>query len=740
MVLTGGFQAVWADVVATSPDGSSVTATFKIVGGRLTYNVVRGGTTVVEDSPLGISVRPNNAGSALDLGSGASLGTPTVTTVNESYAYLGNHSTAVNNATEYSIPVTSNGRTWNLRVHVQNDGVAYRYEVPLQAGETYFSINAEASSWKLPTGADAWYINKANSTHYEGSYSENLAQNITNGTQLLGPLVYKLPGSGGYAAVTEGALYNYSGMDLQSDGSRTLKAIFPEYQLRSDTETSDKSPAAFLPDDRWRQFGAVESPWRITMVSPDLNGLVNNDIVHNVNPPARTDLVDARTGQAVNWSFVKPGRSLWSWWSDGNVTFEKQQQYVDYAKQMGFQYVLVDAGWTSWTNPWSKIDSLVAQGGNDVKIWLWYSYSSMDRGTSYDQAHFRGEIWPWGVDRSSVLATAASHGVVGVKVDYMDSECEQSANFYEGVLADAARYGLMVNFHGAYKPTGEDRTYPNEITREAVMGLEYNRSGGGDGANHNVLLPFTRLLAGHMDYTPVTFTQSKMAGTSWAHQLATAVLFTSPMQHWAKDPAVLLANPAIDVIKDMPTVWDQTLVLPASTIGNLAAEARKNGQKWFVGVLADDQAHSLNVDLTFLDPNKPYRAVILRDNLSTQTAYNRTVELKYSDNAALAVQTRASGGFVAEFAPALLGDTNLDNDVDGDDFVALAVNYTGTGGTGKTWQTGDFDRDGDVDGDDFVALAVNYTGTLSAPVPEPATAGLLGLGLMFLAGRRKLPA
>ena len=212
---------------------------------------------------------------------------------------------------------------------------------------------------------------------------------------------------------------------------------------------------------------------------------------------------------------------------------------------------------------------------------------------------------------------------------------------YDTLLAAAAERHLLVNFHGANKPTGESRTWPNELTREGVRGMESSRT---DRARHDVILPFTRFLAGHADYTPMHF-GDRRRDTTWAHQIASAAIFTSPLLTYAAHPKSILDNPAVDVIKSIPAVWDETRVLPPSAIGEVAALARRKGTTWFVAVMAGVDAKSLKVDLSFLGPGE-YKASLVRDDPENPAAVVLDTAV-LNRAASLDVRMRPGGGFVA---------------------------------------------------------------------------------------------
>jgi alpha-glucosidase len=204
----------------------------------------------------------------------------------------------------------------------------------------------------------------------------------------------------------------------------------------------------------------------------------------------------------------------------------------------------------------------------------------------------------------------------------------------------------MLEFHGANKPAGESRTWPNEMTREAIRGLEYRslslRS------THNTTLPFTRFLAGHADYTPVHFGERRRE-TSWAHQIASAIVFTSPLMIYGAHPQHILDNPTAELIKTIPSTWDETIVLPQSEIGELAGFARRSGSVWFVGVMNGLAGRTIRVPLRFL-AGKKCQATLVRDEMDNPAAVKIDNALMVRGES-LTIRMRAGGGFVARFEP-----------------------------------------------------------------------------------------
>jgi alpha-glucosidase len=236
--------------------------------------------------------------------------------------------------------------------------------------------------------------------------------------------------------------------------------------------------------------------------------------------------------------------------------------------------------------------------------------------------------------------------VAGVKVDFLDHEAREVVEHYEAILRDAAEQQLLVNFHGANKPTGEWRTWPNEMTREAIRGLEYRSTPGW--AEHDTIVPFTRFLAGPADYTPLVFAPERRKDTTAAHQVATVVVFTSPVMVYGAHPRSLLESPAVDLIRSLPSVWDETRVLAPSEVGEAAVFARRRGSRWFVGVLNGTTPRAFDLDLSFLGRDV-HRAMLVRDKGEDGAAV-AVEERALSGRDRIPLSLRPGGGFVARFS------------------------------------------------------------------------------------------
>ncbi len=615
VMMFGGIEVALAEVGGmvelASPDGKVAARLTVDDNGRLVYRFARDKVSVLEDSPLGIIV------DHVDLGRDVRIGEPKRNTVNERYPWRGVKAQAVNHFHGLTLPVKhKGGLQWTLEARAYDDGFAYRYIVP---GEGKRMIQGEKSSWRLPAGSEIWY--QTVTRHYEGLYAKNRVEEIKEGTFMGPPVTVELPG-GGFAAITEGALIDYSGMTLRATGSTVLEGVFED------------------DPEGWEVHGEIRTPWRITMTGPDLNTLVNCDIVHNVCPPPDPYLFP----DGIHTDWIKPGRAVWSWENGGRpwVTVRNMKLYNELGQELGVEYNLVDDGWANWKaegrDHWSLMREVVAHAReHHIGVWVWEHMLNL-RTPEQRRGYFR---------------LCRELGIVGLKIDFINSESRDMMNWYRDTLRDAAEFKLMVSFHGSNKPTGEPRTWPNEMSRESVRGLEHQPPY----AYYDTICPFTRLLAGHADTTPVHFGR-KVGDTSWAHQVANAVIVTSPLLCFAEHPMQILINKLGEMVVSIPPVWDETIVLPISRIGETAAFARRNGDTWFLAVVNGPQeTRTVKVALSFLGEGK-YETKMLQDNMDD--AFNilwmkmpnldRVIPVSTRDaSESLEIQMRKGGGFVARF-------------------------------------------------------------------------------------------
>jgi alpha-glucosidase len=610
------------EVKVTSPDGK-VQFTFAPNAERLSYSVTMDGTTVIAPSTLSMLV------DGYDLASGVILSNVARATLSETYPWHGAHSTATNHCNTATLSLTHDlsMTSYMLEVRAFNDGVGYRFVIP--GADDVNRVPDEYSNFVLPAGTTAWFHDLDG--HYEAPYERKDISEVKAGQWAGPPLTFQLPNGAGYGSITEANLANYAGMALECDGRNGWvvglghrQPVNYPYELRYGRDEAKRlgKPAAIT--------GPITTPWRVVLVAADLNTLVNSDVLPSLCPPADPKLFP----QGMKTPWVAPGLAVWDYVDRSYLTnrntnqFENMKLFSRLGGEIGAKYHILEGFAYRWSDDQIRefVNYSKEQG---VRVIFWRH--SRDLKTPAEQEEFFSRLHRL--------------GVAGAKIDFIDQEAKEGVDQYEALLASAARYQCVIDFHGANKPTGRLRTWPNDMLREAVRGMESSRFQ--ERARHETILPFTRYLAGPCDYTTMVFNQRR-ADSTWAHQIASLATFHSPMLTIAAHPQAVLDNPAAAVIKSIPAVWDETIVLPDSRIGELSIFARRKGEMWMLAVMAGSgQQRSLKVPLTFLGAGS-YKASLVRDNPTNDAAVlveNTTVQR--SDG--LAVELRSGGGFVGRF-------------------------------------------------------------------------------------------
>jgi len=587
----------------------------RVQGEGLKYDVTFRNKPIIETSPLSITV------DGVGLAEGVEIGDLKRSELKETYPWRGVHSQATNhcNGATIALKHAKSGTSYTLEVRAFNDGVAFRHVIP---GGDKPRVPDEATKFTLPAGSTVWHHDLEG--HYEDVHTRSDVAELKVGDWCAPPLTFKLVGGAGYVSLTEAALVNYSGMVLQADGKRGFDLVLGHnhhvsypFRLRYSNDVERVSKPASV-------TGTITSPWRVVMIGADLDALVNSDIVHNLCPPPDAKLFPK--GMQTDW--IKPGRAVWKYLDGGRNTFEEMKDFSRWAGELGFEYHVIEGFWSRWSDEQIKelVDDSRQRG---VGLFFW--------------KHSRQLRTPEA--REEFFKKLSGLGVVGAKIDFFDHEHKDVVDLYTALLQQAAKYRIMVNFHGANKPTGEPRTWPNELIREGVRGMEASRLR--ERARHNTTLPFTRYLAGQGDYTPVHF-GPRRGDTTWTHQIATAAVFDEPLLTYGAHPTNLVANPAIEMIKSIPAVWDETRVLPMSEIGELAAMARRSGNTWFLAVLNGPDARTVGVPLAFLGSGQ-YRASVVRDRKEDSAAVQTETNMA-GNNDSWTLELAPGGGFIARFS------------------------------------------------------------------------------------------
>jgi len=563
--------------------------------GLLSYSVRVDGVTMLAGSPVGIFT------SVADFRDQLVYLSEVRTEVNETYTMIaGKSHQAVNHCHELRLRLGRSHYAMDWVIRAYDDAVAYRYEI---GGQGPIRIYAETSGFALATisGWQSWA--QTVTVNYEEFYP--LRQGAVAGAYNF-PMLWHHP-ENAWMLLSEAAVYgNYCGSHVVADDSHPglLRVVFAVDQIN--------------PLQALRPF---QTPWRVAMLGRTLSDIFSSTVIENLNPP--TEWVD------TDW--IRPGRVYWSWWAgEPQDRLDVQKQYVDFAANMGWEYFLCDAGWRlEWLA--ELIDYARTR---KVGIILWVHHRDLLTDDS----------------REEKLALWAKLGALGVKVDFFDSDCQERIRIYDALAEETARHHLLLNYHGATKPSGERRRWPHLLTREGIYGAEYYRDHDGPTAEHNCTVPFTRNVVGPMDYTPVTY--SKVHGqTTITHQLALPVIFESNLQHLSEsverwnDYGAL----ALECLKACPATWDQSELIDGYP-GQWVAIARRRGDEWFIGVItAWEDSREMSLPLQFLSEGTSYQARRYQDNAAgTQIV---TDELTLARSTAVDLTLAARGGAVVWLKP-----------------------------------------------------------------------------------------
>jgi hypothetical protein len=583
-------------------DESDLTVRIDFADPSRALSVERAGETVIEPSPIGIGTPDGVFPAAYEF---VERTTEVVDeTIHTSHGKRTEHRLRATIGTyEFA---TESGRTVDFEVCVAPDGIAYRYRIGGDGAIMLFGggrggENAEHSGVRLPTGAVAWLFEyELNHESVGKHYSASLAEG-----EFTSPGLFRT-GESWVLVAEAGADGDYAASRLASTESD------PVYEFRQ----PGTSLEARLP---------LATPWRVALVG-DLRTVAASSLVAKLVAGAPGDDRGRDVGIDAEADWIDPGRVAWSWWGDNDSpsSFDVQKEYVDYAAERGWEYVLVDEGWDAEWVP--DLVEYAAERGVDVLIWAHY--------TGLNRAD----------DRERKLDRWADWGVAGVKIDFMDADDQGRLQFYDEAMAATAERDLLVNFHGSVVPTGLSARWPHVLTYEGVMGAEHLQWTGLP-PEHNTILPFSRNVVGSMDYTPVTFSADDR-DTSAGHELALSVVFESGLQHFADGVAAYAARPEAEwFLERVPAAWDETVVLGGYP-GSEATVARRRDGDWFVGSIAAGAAREVAVPLSFLDDER--EAHLVCEDGTGETL--RREERRLVPGEAIAVDVAENGGFCV-YAP-----------------------------------------------------------------------------------------
>lgn len=617
----------------TSSPSGAVHFEVKLVGGQLQYRVLHGSgaaaTEVLAWSPLGIT-RDDG-----DLGQGLSFVSESTRPVSEEYRLRrGKRSEYSKKGVERTLSFqTAQGARLDLQARVFDDGFGFRYRFP-ETDARPRTVTAEATGFQLPAGARAWISAHDRINGGRVAYQSPYVQNMPAGTPAPHDGGWSFPAlfrtaDGKHLLLTEAGLDgSYCGTHLaeRSDGGLYRIAFPHPTEARGVGAVNPSSP---LP---WA------TPWRAGIVADRLATIVESDLVTDLSPPS----VIADT------SWIKPGRASWSWWSDeaSPKSYARVLPYIDLAATLRWEYSLVDEGWPVMQGgSWQDLIRYAAS--KNVGLLFWYE-SGVRRPDPENAPMFRAET------RRQELQKIAAAGARGIKVDFLESDKQDTIKLYLGILEDAAASKLVVDFHGSTLPRGWERTYPHLLTSEGVRGAEmykFDAAFAGYTATHNTMLVYTRNVVGPMDYTPVTFTHAKNRHhTTWGHELALSVLFESGLQHLADSPQAYLGLPE-DVrgfLTTVPAAWDETRFFEGEP-GKLAVVGRRQGRTWYVaGINGQADAKKVAIPMEFLG-NGTFDMLLVADGRNEASFLVTKRQRNGID--VQSVELRPYGGFAMRLVP-----------------------------------------------------------------------------------------
>ena len=463
-----------------------------------------------------------------------------------------------------------------VQVRVYNEGVAFRYYFPENPKGTYYNITAENTEFHLPEGTQAWFANWAQAPYYKLSLKNWPGESER-------PLTIELP-NGLFAALGEAQLIDYARtkFKLSADKPSTLvTSMFGGAQLIS----------------------PVGTPWRAIMIAEKPGDLIeHNYMMLNLNEPSAI----------ANTNWIKPGKIM----RVMAMTTNEAKTNIDFAVKHNLQYILFDWKWYGPAFSFSSDATKVAIPDFDLPGIIKYG---KDKGVG---------VWLY-VNQQGLLAQSDSlfaiyhkWGVKGVKFGFVQQGSHRWTTWVEKAIQQAAAAQIMVNIHDDWRPTGEQRTWPNLMSAEGIRGNEEMPD-----ATHNTVLPFTRYIAGAADYTFCYF--DKRIKTTHAHQLALAAIYYSPLQtlYWYDKPSAAHNEPELEFWDKIPTIWDETKIVQG-TPGEYISTARRSGKDWFVGTVTNNDAREIKLDLSFLEPGKKYKATIYSDDPSVNTETHVRVSSK----------------------------------------------------------------------------------------------------------------
>ncbi len=589
------------------------------------------------------------------LGGAAKIISSKVEKVNTTFAAINYKKSVVKD--EYNQLTLKCKGDYSLIFRAYNDGVAYRFVTSKKDSSTVLSEEANFNF----SGDHLAYIPYANDPHnkdvyeisFENNYQHIRLSEMVKDTLAFAPVLIELP-SGKKVVLTEADLEEYPGIFLQPGAApNSLHGKFAPYPTEEKQGGHNNLQSFVMKRANYlaKTAGTKNFPWRVVIISESDKDLLNSDMIQKLAAPSRLSDI----------SWIKPGKVAWDWWNDWNISHvdfragintATYKYYIDFASSNHIENILLDEGWADSRDilkivPAIDLKEIIDYGQQkNVGVWLWCGWLPLDK--KMDLA----------------LSTFSKLGVKGLKVDFMDRDDQKMVAFYYRLAKKAADYKLMLDLHGAYKPTGLQRTYPNIVNIEGVRGMENTKWSNTDFPLYDCTIPFIRMVAGPMDYTPGAMKNANKAnfrainsapmsqGTR-CHQLAMYIVFESPFEMLADNPTNYLREPeSTHFMASIPTTFDETTAIDGK-VGEFVAIARKKNASWYVGVMSNWNSRDLTIDFSFLGDGN-YEAEIFQDGVNADreaTDYNRKI-MKLTSKDKQVIHLSNGGGWAARIYPA----------------------------------------------------------------------------------------
>jgi alpha-glucosidase len=626
------------DYKISSPDGR---ITLKVnVGSEIQWSATLDGKGVINSSKIAMMLDNGKV-----LGENEKVRKAEIGQINETIKPVipNKHSEIINNCNILEISFISG---FSLQFRAYNDGVAYRFVTALKND---IIVRNEVSDYEFPSGSHSWFPEETGfMSHNERTFIYSSLDTIDNKHLASLPALFQVEGID--VLITESDIEDYPGMWLRGAGQGKIRGTWAKYP---DAEKLVRDRDLFVTSTRdyiAKTTGKRTFPWRVFIIAGSDIKLLESDLVFKLAPPCKIE----------DTKWIEPGQVAWDWWNANNIygvdfragiNNETYKYYIDFAARNGIKYIILDEGWYKLGDVLAQVPGINVPelckyaDSKHVGVILWVVWKSF--WDKIDEAVSMYENW----------------GVKGVKVDFMQRDDQKIVNFYHEAARKTAEHHLLIDFHGAYKPDGLSRTWPNALTREGVKGMENDKWSRDINPDHDATIPYTRMVAGAMDYTPGAmvnmdsvnftplFTRPESQGTR-AHQVALYVIYESPLQMLADSPSnYMKEQETTDFIVKIPVVWDDIIGLDGK-VGDYVLLARRSGKDWFVGAITDWTSRDMKLDLSFL-PAGEYSMDIFQDGINADRYASdyKHFKTKARSGDIMTIHLAPGGGWVAKISP-----------------------------------------------------------------------------------------